>query len=162
MPGNPVYNEAVTIRKEGTFDPDAFRSAFRELIRRHEIWRSTFEVRDSEPVQIVHDKPQLVLPFIDLSFLSRLKLKPRPAASPPRCWMRREAYLKAVGVGLRGVAESGAAVVDWVVRPVPAGARFVAALGFAGPGDVRVIETSLPIQSTGQACYGAWAPVAQG
>jgi amino acid adenylation domain-containing protein len=71
VPGNPVYNEAVTIRKDGPFDVNAFRSAFREIVRRHEIWRSTFEVVDGEPVQIVHQLPALELPLIDLSLMAR-------------------------------------------------------------------------------------------
>ena len=68
-PGNPVYNEAVSIRKDGAFDADAFREAFREIVRRHEIWRSTYELRDGEPVQVVHQVPELLLPLIDLSHL---------------------------------------------------------------------------------------------
>ena len=68
-PGNPVYNEAVTIRKDGPFDVDAFREAFREIVRRHEIWRSTYELRDGEPTQVVHPVPELPLPLVDLSHL---------------------------------------------------------------------------------------------
>jgi amino acid adenylation domain-containing protein len=73
-PGNPIYNEAVTIRKDGAFDPAAFRSAFHEIVRRHEIWRTTFEVRDGAPVQVVHPVPAMELPLVDLSSL------PRPGA----------------------------------------------------------------------------------
>jgi amino acid adenylation domain-containing protein len=71
VPGNPVYNEAVTIRKDGPFDVDAFRSAFREIVRRHEIWRSTFEVVDDEPLQVVHQSPALALPLVDLGWMAR-------------------------------------------------------------------------------------------
>ena len=66
-PDNPVYNEAVSIRKEGQFDVTAFRAAFNEIVRRHEIWRSTFEVLDGEPVQVVHPAPTWELPVVDLS-----------------------------------------------------------------------------------------------
>ena len=68
-PGNPVYNEAVTIHKDGAFEVDAFREAFREIVRRHEIWRSTYELRDGEPTQVVHPVPELQLPLVDLSHL---------------------------------------------------------------------------------------------
>ena len=71
VPGNAVYNEAVTIRKDGAFDADAFRSAFREIVRRHEIWRTTVEVVDGEPVQVVHPLPALELALIDLSWMAR-------------------------------------------------------------------------------------------
>ena len=68
-PDNPLYNEAVTIRKQGPFQASAFRAAFEELVRRHEIWRSTFDVMDGEPVQVVHPAPTLELPVLDLSGL---------------------------------------------------------------------------------------------
>ena len=65
-PDNPIYNEAVTIRKEGPFDVRAFRAAFNEIVRRHEIWRSTFDVLDGQPVQVVHPAPTLKMPVVDL------------------------------------------------------------------------------------------------
>ena len=70
-PDNPVYNEAVTIRKDGPFDVDACRQAFNEIVRRHEILRSTFEVVDGDPVQVVHQAPTFELPLLDLSGMSR-------------------------------------------------------------------------------------------
>ncbi|MGH2866574.1 MAG: non-ribosomal peptide synthetase [Solirubrobacteraceae bacterium] len=70
-PDNPVYNEAVTIRKQGGFDVAAFRHAFNEIVRRHEIWRSTFEVVDGQPVQVVHPPALVELPLLDLSDRSR-------------------------------------------------------------------------------------------
>ncbi len=66
-PDNPVYNEAVSIRKDGPFDVRAFRAAFNEIVRRHEIWRTTFGVVDGEAVQVVLPAPTLELPLIDLS-----------------------------------------------------------------------------------------------
>jgi amino acid adenylation domain-containing protein len=83
-PGNPVYNEAVTIRKDGEFDVDAFRFAFREIVRRHEIWRSTYEVRDGRPVQIVHPVPELELPLVDFSDLPRPEADSRAAVIAAR------------------------------------------------------------------------------
>lgn len=65
-PDNPVYNEAVSIRKDGPLDLRAFRAAFNEILRRHEIWRSTFAVDEGRPVQIVHPAPTLELPVIDI------------------------------------------------------------------------------------------------
>jgi len=69
-PENPVYNEAVSIRKEGPFDATAFRAAFNEIVRRHEIWRTTFDDVDGEPLQIVGPAPTLELPIIDLSAMT--------------------------------------------------------------------------------------------
>jgi amino acid adenylation domain-containing protein len=78
-PENPVYNEAVTIRKDGPFEVGAFRAAFNEIVRRHEIWRSTFDVADGEPVQVVHPAPTLELPVVDLSGMSAAERKTEAA-----------------------------------------------------------------------------------
>lgn len=68
-PEVPVYNEAVVIHREGPLDLGALASAFAELIRRHEIWRSTFELRGGEPVQLVHQDCELPVETVDLSSL---------------------------------------------------------------------------------------------
>lgn len=70
-PENPVYNEVVAIHKDGAFDVDTFRSAFTEIVRRHQIWRSTFGDVDSVPMQRVHPAPTWALPLVDLSGMSR-------------------------------------------------------------------------------------------
>jgi amino acid adenylation domain-containing protein len=66
-PENPVYNESVNIRKDGAFDSRAFVRAFNEIVRRHEVWRTTFVLIDGEPVQCVGDAPTIDLPVHDLS-----------------------------------------------------------------------------------------------
>jgi surfactin family lipopeptide synthetase A len=78
-PENPVYNEAVTIRKDGPFEVRAFRAAFNEIVRRHEIWRSTFEVADGEPAQVVHPARTIELPVVDLSGLPAAERKSEAA-----------------------------------------------------------------------------------
>ncbi|MGA2209809.1 MAG: amino acid adenylation domain-containing protein, partial [Acidimicrobiales bacterium] len=66
-PGNPVYNESVSIHKDGPFDHDAFVRAFNEIVRRHEAWRTTFVMVDGEPIQRVGEPPVIELPILDLS-----------------------------------------------------------------------------------------------
>jgi amino acid adenylation domain-containing protein len=70
VPTNPVYNEAVTIRKDGPFDADVFRRAFNEFVSRHEAWRTTFAIVGGEPAQVVHPTTVFDLPLLDLSSLS--------------------------------------------------------------------------------------------
>jgi hypothetical protein len=70
-PGSPVYNELWTIQRTGLFDHDAFRRAFSELVRRYEIWRTTFELAGGEPVQVVHPVNDVELPLLDLSTMPR-------------------------------------------------------------------------------------------
>jgi len=53
-PDVPLYAESLTIRRNGQLDANAFVTSFREIVRRHEIWRTTFSLVDGEPTQIVH------------------------------------------------------------------------------------------------------------
>jgi thioesterase domain-containing protein/acyl carrier protein len=72
-PNNLLYNEAATIRKEGPFDVQALRVALTEIGRRHEILRSTFELVDGEPMQVVHPAPASELPVVDISGMPAAK-----------------------------------------------------------------------------------------
>lgn len=53
----PFYNETITIYRHGPLDASVLEKCLTEIVRRHEIWRTTFEVVDGEPVQIVHPAP---------------------------------------------------------------------------------------------------------
>jgi thioesterase domain-containing protein/acyl carrier protein len=68
-PTTLVYNEAATIRKEGPLDVRALSVALTEVVRRHQILRSTFEVVDGEPMQVVGPAPTFELPVSDISGL---------------------------------------------------------------------------------------------
>ena len=62
-----IYNEPITIYRDGTLDVVALERAFTEIVRRHEAWRTTFEWNGDEAVQIVHDAPkQVPIPVVDL------------------------------------------------------------------------------------------------
>ncbi len=65
----PVYNESVTIHKRGPLDPAILERCFNEIVRRHEIWRSTFPISDGKVLQRVHSNVAVHLPLIDLSHL---------------------------------------------------------------------------------------------
>jgi amino acid adenylation domain-containing protein len=67
---HPVYNETMTVMKRGALDPAILERAIREIIRRHEIWRTTFDVVDGQPVQVVHPAPdKFHIPRVDLTTL---------------------------------------------------------------------------------------------
>ena len=68
-PEMPLYNEAITIHRRGSFDRDVLNAAFREILRRHEAWRTSFALVEEELVQVVHPTPAVDLPFTDLSSL---------------------------------------------------------------------------------------------
>ena len=53
----PLHNESITIHRRGPCDTPALERSLAEIVRRHEIWRTTFEVMAKRPVQIVHPAP---------------------------------------------------------------------------------------------------------
>lgn len=50
----PVYNEAWMIRMQGELNPEALNQSLEALVDRHESFRTTFRVRDGEPMQTIH------------------------------------------------------------------------------------------------------------
>jgi amino acid adenylation domain-containing protein len=67
----PAYNEPVTIHYRGALDRDVLERSFNEVIRRHEILRTTFAQIDQEIVQAVHDHLTIPFPLLDLSALEK-------------------------------------------------------------------------------------------
>ena len=68
-PGTPTYNMLHTLRLRGTLNVDALRRSFTEVVRRHEVLRTTFAMRDGEPVQVIHPPMPVPLPVVALSGL---------------------------------------------------------------------------------------------
>jgi surfactin family lipopeptide synthetase A len=62
----PLYNECVTVRMLGPLDSDVLERSFNEIIRRHEVWRTSFETKGGQPVQIVHPHSPMQFSRIDL------------------------------------------------------------------------------------------------
>jgi len=53
----PIYNEAITIYRMGPLDMKVFERCMIEILRRHEIWRTTFDTIDGDPIQVVQSVP---------------------------------------------------------------------------------------------------------
>ncbi|MBL9173678.1 MAG: amino acid adenylation domain-containing protein, partial [Verrucomicrobiales bacterium] len=51
----PAYNEVVTLNRRGPLEVSTLERCFAEIVRRHEIWRTTFGQRDGEPIQHIHE-----------------------------------------------------------------------------------------------------------
>lgn len=88
-PGIPLYNEAITLHRKGSFDPAIFHDAFNEILRRHEAWRSSFAHVNGELTQIFHADLRVHCPFTDLTVLpaqereaAALKIAERDARVP--------------------------------------------------------------------------------
>jgi surfactin family lipopeptide synthetase A len=54
----PFYNESITIHRTETLDVSALQQSLTEIVRRHEAWRTTFDILDGQPVQVVNPPPE--------------------------------------------------------------------------------------------------------
>jgi len=62
-----AYNMSFAWRIKGDLDTEALRGALETVVSRHEVLRTTFEVLDGEPVQIIGEAARFELPVVDLS-----------------------------------------------------------------------------------------------
>jgi len=65
-PEEPIYNETFTIYLGGAIDIPALSASLTELIRRHEIMRTTYPVVNGQPIQEIHPPSAFTLPVVDL------------------------------------------------------------------------------------------------
>jgi acyl carrier protein len=70
-PGSPAAHESVTFYLPGHLDLTALERSMDAVIRRHDIWRTTFQAVHGQPVQTVHPDPLFTLPMVDLRGLPR-------------------------------------------------------------------------------------------
>jgi amino acid adenylation domain-containing protein len=66
-PGSTAYNIPIAWRLAGALDPAALERALGEIVRRHEVLRTTFADHDGTPVQVVAPFGGFALPVEDLS-----------------------------------------------------------------------------------------------
>jgi amino acid adenylation domain-containing protein len=64
--GNIAYNFQVTIWFRGPLDVDVLHRTLTEIVRRHEVLRTSFPAVDGRPVQVVQPARPIDLPVIDL------------------------------------------------------------------------------------------------
>ena len=70
-----------TCRLNGALDHRALERSFTELVRRHAILRTTFALRDEQPVQIVGPVVPITIPIEDLGHLSEAERQARLQAA---------------------------------------------------------------------------------
>jgi len=68
-PGSTLWNVSGAVRMTGELDVDALRRTMSEVVRRHEVLRTTFSNREGEPVQVIRPAEPLPLELVDLSGL---------------------------------------------------------------------------------------------
>jgi Condensation domain len=63
----PLYNEFITIHRQGPVNVAALQHALTEIVRRHEAWRTTFHAGADYPNQVIAPAPHRVpLAVVDL------------------------------------------------------------------------------------------------
>jgi amino acid adenylation domain-containing protein len=68
-PNNKSYNSQSTVRFWGQLDYTALKRSLEEIVRRHEVLRTTFPTINGVPVQIIQAERTVDLPLIDLEAL---------------------------------------------------------------------------------------------
>jgi hypothetical protein len=68
-PESWAYNIPTAVRIVGALDTAALRQSLREIARRHEVLRTSFESREGKPVQVIHDSIEAELSMIDVNGL---------------------------------------------------------------------------------------------
>ncbi|MGH9928698.1 MAG: amino acid adenylation domain-containing protein, partial [Pyrinomonadaceae bacterium] len=76
MPGTNVYNIHGAIRLDGVPDTAALERALGEIIRRHEILRTTISTIDGNPVQVIAAPSEFELQVTDLGSLRKEDREP--------------------------------------------------------------------------------------
>ena len=69
-PGNTIYNCPGAVRLEGRLNLEALELALNEIVRRHEVLRTRFEVEDGVPMQVIEEWAPRELEVEDLTNLT--------------------------------------------------------------------------------------------
>jgi hypothetical protein len=65
-PDSAAYNIPAAIRIGGAFDRAVLARAINEIVRRHEVLRTTFHDRDGEAMATIHDAMTIDVPLVEL------------------------------------------------------------------------------------------------
>jgi amino acid adenylation domain-containing protein len=70
-PGSAIYNVPQALRVNGELAVEVLEASLREVIRRHEVLRTRFALRDGEAEQVIEEQVEFNLVVEDLSELQR-------------------------------------------------------------------------------------------
>jgi len=68
-PGSPLYNVPMLLSFQGPLDPGKLARSLNDMVRRHEVLRTTLVETEGEPVQHIARTLTLTLPVVDLERL---------------------------------------------------------------------------------------------
>lgn len=66
LPDTSIYTIPRALRLSGQLNVAAVEACLQEIIRRHEVLRTTFAVQEKQPVQVINSFTPFILPFISL------------------------------------------------------------------------------------------------
>ena len=69
-PESALYNVPAALRLQGELDVAALERSLQEIVRRHEVLRTSFRLERGEPVQVISADWRIALPVNDLSLLA--------------------------------------------------------------------------------------------
>jgi amino acid adenylation domain-containing protein len=69
-PGNPFYNVPAALRLRGQLDVAALHSSLNAIVERHEVLRTTFQMSEGQPSQLITPTLRLPFPLLELSTLA--------------------------------------------------------------------------------------------
>jgi len=72
-PGSPVYNISISFHITGHIDMAILKQSINEIVRRHEILRTTFTSLNGKPIQVIAPVLDLPLSVVDLSDLYKME-----------------------------------------------------------------------------------------
>lgn len=61
-----LYNECIIVRMKGQIEPSILEQCILEVIRRHEIWRTSYQIKGGQLSQVVHSPGDFSLATLDL------------------------------------------------------------------------------------------------
>jgi amino acid adenylation domain-containing protein len=65
-PDNAAYNIPLALQLDGDLNRDALIHSVKEIVRRHEVLRTTFAIDDEQPVQVIHPSDIFQVDSIDI------------------------------------------------------------------------------------------------
>jgi amino acid adenylation domain-containing protein len=70
MPGSPVFNVPIAVPVSASLDPAVLQRCVNEIVRRHEVFRTSFLTVDGKPTPVVSDAVSVTIETIDLISLT--------------------------------------------------------------------------------------------
>ncbi|HYP28610.1 MAG TPA: amino acid adenylation domain-containing protein, partial [Blastocatellia bacterium] len=70
-PNSDLYNIPVAIRLTGNLRVEKLEESLDEIVRRHEVLRTSFAIVDGQPMQVIAPELKLTLPVIDLTGMAK-------------------------------------------------------------------------------------------